>query len=324
MKNMKKTIALILATLFFIGCSTSNDSNGNSTTTVVPVTPSNLVGLVVTNSKIKLSWTDNSTNETGFKIERKTGAGNYTIIATVNTDIISYSDLGLTPNTTYTYRVYSYNATGNSPTYSNEVTLTTTLTSVTDIDGNTYQLTKICNQTFTTKNLEVTHYRNGDIIPQVSDATTWNNLTTGAWCYYQFLTANGPIYGKCYNGYAMADPRGLAPEGFHIPTNNEWNNLVNCLVPTSTAGKKLKEVGNAHWPSYPGISATNESGFTALPMGYQFYFVRFWSNSVYTITSANITYTHGDVFRLNSTSDAAGLEVSVPIESQAYVRCVMD
>jgi hypothetical protein len=86
-----------------------------------------------------LSWTDNSTNETGFKIERKTGAGNYTLIATVNTDIISYSDLGLTPNTTYTYRVYSYNATGNSPTYSNEVTLTTTLTSVTDIDGNTYQ-----------------------------------------------------------------------------------------------------------------------------------------------------------------------------------------
>ncbi|RAR72504.1 fibrobacter succinogenes major paralogous domain-containing protein [Flavobacterium aciduliphilum] len=319
---MKKTIALILISLFFIGCSTSNDGNGNSTTTAIPVTPSNLVGNVVTNSKIKLSWTDNSTNETGFKIERKTGAGNYTVIATVNADIISYSDLGLTPNTTYTYRVYSYNTTGNSPTYSNEVTLTTTLTSITDIDGNTYQLTTISNQTFTTKNLEVTHYRNGDIIPQVTDATTWNNLTTGAWCYYQFQTAIGPVYGKCYNWYAVTDPRGLAPEGFHIPSNNEWDYLSNCLGYT-TAGKKLKEAGNAHWPFVSGISATNSSGFTALPMEPQASFVQFWSTSTYTSPS---NYTSGYYFGLSGGNDACFISntVSFGLNSAAYVRCIMD
>ena len=122
MKNKLFTFFLLV---FFIGCSTNNDSNGNSTTTVVPVTPSSLIGTVVSTTQINLSWTDNSTNETGFKIERKTGTGSYAVVGTVNADVQTYNDLGLTPNTTYTYRMYSYNTAGNSPTYSNEVMLST-------------------------------------------------------------------------------------------------------------------------------------------------------------------------------------------------------
>jgi hypothetical protein len=88
MKKATFILSLILAfTLFFV-CSTSNDSNGNSTTTVVPITPTNLAGTVISTTQINLSWTDNSTNETGFKIERITGTGTYAVVGTVNADVL--------------------------------------------------------------------------------------------------------------------------------------------------------------------------------------------------------------------------------------------
>ncbi|WP_396167510.1 FISUMP domain-containing protein [Flavobacterium sp.] len=270
----KKLLLYLLSFLVLYGCSTSNDSNGNSTTTVVPVSPTNLAGTVISTTQINLSWTDNSTNETGFKIERKTGSGTYAVVGTVNADVLTYNDLGLTPNTTYTYRIYSYNAAGNSPTYSNEVTL---ITSTTDIDGNIYQLVTICNQTWMKSNLNVSHYRNGDIIPQVTDATQWANLTTGAWCYYNNDTANGNVYGKLYNWYAVNDIRGLAPIGFHIPTDTEWATLIVDCLGGVNAGDKMKETGSSHWQN-PNTGATNSSGFTGLPGGYRYIYSGSFSN----------------------------------------------
>ena len=126
--------------------------------------------------------------------------------------------------------------------------------------------TNICDQTWMVKNLDVDHYRNGDPIPQVTDAAAWATATTGAWCYYNNDPANGAIYGKLYNGYAVNDPRGLAPEGWHIPTNSEWETLTACLGGQPLAGGKLKEIGTTHWIE-PNIEATNETGFTALPGG---------------------------------------------------------
>jgi uncharacterized protein (TIGR02145 family) len=137
---------------------------------------------------------------------------------------------------------------------------------VTDVDGNTYLPVTICNQTWTKSNLNVTHYRNGDVIPQVTDPTQWANLTTGAWCYYNNDPANGAIYGILYNWYAVNDPRGLAPQGWHVPTAAEWSSLTNCLGDASVAGEKLKSTSTL-WQS-PNI-ATNVSGFTALPAGYR-------------------------------------------------------
>lgn len=124
----------------------------------------------------------------------------------------------------------------------------------------------ICSQIWATKNLDVTNYRNGDEIPQVTNSTQWAALTTGAWCYYGNDPANGPIYGKLYNWYAINDPRGLAPIGWHIPTDNEWQTLADCLGGILVAGSALKEPGTTHWNS-PNTDATNSSGFTALPGG---------------------------------------------------------
>ena len=118
------------------------------------------------------------------------------------------------------------------------------------------------------KNLDVVTYRNGDVIPQVTNATAWAALTTGAWCYYNNDVANGAIYGKLYNWYAVNDTRGLAPTGWHIPTDAEWTILTDKLEGALVAGGKMKSVGTTRWtPTNTG--ATNESGFTGLPGGYR-------------------------------------------------------
>jgi uncharacterized protein (TIGR02145 family) len=129
---------------------------------------------------------------------------------------------------------------------------------------------KIGTQTWQHWNLDVYTYRNGDSIPHVTNPAVWDTLTTGAWCYYdnapgQDGEGNGMLYGKLYNWYAVHDPRGLAPAGWHVPSDSEWTELVNYLGGYAVAGGKLKELG--HWNS-PNTGATDEVGFHARPGGY--------------------------------------------------------
>ena len=129
-------------------------------------------------------------------------------------------------------------------------------------------------QIWTGCNLDVETYRDGTTIPQVTDPTQWQNLTTGAWCYYDNDSANGPIYGKIYNFYAVAGidgsgtPRSLAPVGYHVPSKSEFDTLVTYLGGESVAGGKMKEPNLCHW-STPNILLTPYSGFAALPGGYR-------------------------------------------------------
>jgi uncharacterized protein (TIGR02145 family) len=150
---------------------------------------------------------------------------------------------------------------------------------VTDIDGNTYQSVSNCGLTFTKQNLNVSKYSDGTPIPEVTDATQWANLTTGAWCYYNNTTVNGTTYGKLYNWYAVvgiydaasatnpALRKKLAPAGWHVPTDAEWTQLTDCLGGETVAGGKMKSTSTL-WQS-PNIAATNTSGFTGLPGGYR-------------------------------------------------------
>ena len=124
----------------------------------------------------------------------------------------------------------------------------------------------IGSQIWTRCNLSVTTYRNGDSIPQVTNPTQWTNLTTGAWCYYNNDPLTEPLYGKLYNWYAVNDPRGLAIDGYHIPTDYEWSLLTNYLGGDTVAGGKMKQTGIGYWNA-PNTDATNESGFTGLPGG---------------------------------------------------------
>jgi uncharacterized protein (TIGR02145 family) len=117
------------------------------------------------------------------------------------------------------------------------------------------------------QNLEVVTYRDGTVIPQVTDPTAWAGLTTGAWCYYDNDPSSG--YGKLYNWYAVNDSRGLAPQGWHIPTDAEWTTLGTLLGGDAAAGGKMKTTGITRWTT-PNASATNESGYAGLPGGYRY------------------------------------------------------
>ena len=119
-----------------------------------------------------------------------------------------------------------------------------------------------------TENLKVTHYRNGDEIQNVPEAE-WGGFGFGIYGYYQNDSSNVENYGILYNIYAANDDRGICPEGWDVPTLDEWVELISYLG--ESAGGKLKstgtiEAGNGLWYS-PNTGATNESGFSAHPGG---------------------------------------------------------
>jgi uncharacterized protein (TIGR02145 family) len=160
-------------------------------------------------------------------------------------------------------------------------------------------------QVWCSTNLDVTTYRDGTPIPQVTDPTQWTNLTTGAWCYYNNDPANGAIYGKLYNWYVVAgihdnDPNTpnkiLAPIGWHVPSDTEWTILTDYLGGLDVAGGKMKATGTSLWQS-PNTGATNESGFAALPGGilfagfnHQGLLGYWWSSSIDTTMGSTSSY----------------------------------
>lgn len=114
------------------------------------------------------------------------------------------------------------------------------------------------------ENLNVSYYRNGDEIPQVQDPGEWSKLTSGAWCYYENKAEHEASNGKLYNWYAINDPRGLAPDGWHIPSDEEWVQLTTFL--SSTQGNKLKS--NSGW--FQNGNGENSVGFNGLPSGFRY------------------------------------------------------
>ena len=158
---------------------------------------------------------------------------------------------------------------------------------VTDIDGNNYDYLTYGTKAWTVENAEMVTYRDGTPIPEVTDATEWSNLTTGAWSYYD----NDPTKPRLYNWYAVmgihdADPNTLnkkfAPEGWHVPSKAEWTTLENYLIAngynfdgTTTGNKIAKAMASTlGWTAddnlgYPGYnqSTNNSSGFNAIPNG---------------------------------------------------------
>ncbi|MCX6152809.1 MAG: fibrobacter succinogenes major paralogous domain-containing protein [Candidatus Kapabacteria bacterium] len=125
---------------------------------------------------------------------------------------------------------------------------------------------KIGKQIWMLRNLNVSKYRNGDPIPEVTDGAAWLALSTGARCSYNNDPSNDGTYGKLYNWYAINDSRGIAPLGWHVASEAEWDTLAQGGI--SIAGGALKEAGTSHWV-IPNTGATNLSGFTGLPGGYR-------------------------------------------------------
>jgi len=132
-------------------------------------------------------------------------------------------------------------------------------------DGKTYKTICINEQIWMAENLNTDKFLNGDSIPEVKTYENWLEASkTGApaWCYYENSPRKGEIYGKLYNWFAVNDPRGLAPNGWHVASTNEWDYLITFFGNYEIAAKNLKS--NKLWARECG---TNESGFSALPGG---------------------------------------------------------
>ena len=179
-------------------------------------------------------------------------------------------------------------------------------------------------QTWTTTNLNVDKFRNGDVIPEAKTDAEWsaaNTNKTPAWCYYLNSVDSGAKYGKMYNWYAVTDTRGLAPSGWHVPSDAEWTTLTSYLGGTTVAGGKMKNT--CGWNN--GGNGSNTSGFAGLPGGFRYAYGKlsgigsfgyWWSSSNDYSDNArlrHLQYYDGIVLR-DSYSNGSGMSV----------RCVKD
>ena len=219
--------------------------------------------------------------------------------------------------------------------------LDTSSGSITDQDGNTYDYLTYGDQVWTVENAEMVTYRDGTPIPEVSDPTQWNSLTTGAWGYYN----NDPTKPRLYNWYAVmgihdTDPntpnKEFAPEGWHVPSDPEWTTLEEQLIANgynydgTTTGNKIAKamVSTTGWNSSTGLGAVgnnqslnNDSGFNAFPEGYRSYDgsfdnegydAIFWSSTEYNSSFAwgrNLSNDSSNLTRFSSSNKRYGFSV---------------
>ncbi len=273
-----------------------------------------------------------SVNESGVcwsKSENPTINNNYIKSTILNNFSVKLTDLE--PNTNYYVRAYAKNVAGIF--YGNQFNFATPNT-VTDIDGNIYKTVIIGTQTWMAENLSTTKFNDGTLIPLISEINQWIETTTSAYCWYNNdETMKQKKYGAIYNGYTVISAK-LAPEGWHIPSSDEWSTLINYLGGKTLAGGKLKETGTINW-SNSNVGATDEVGFSALPGG-----------EISKMTSSNFgNWSFGDVnlngtwwcnnssaglskqFYLSNTSASCGVSSTYSnkaLNNGFSVRCVKD
>jgi len=196
---------------------------------------------------------------------------------------------------------------------------------VTDIDGNVYQTVQIGDQLWMAENLRVTHYRNGDPVPTDYSGQEWVNLLDGAYCVYNDNENNADTYGYLYNWYTVADPRNIAPEGWHVPTDAEMMELEMALGMSesevdSTGWRGTNEGSKIAGRAYLWVDGDLEnnsefglSGFNALPGGYRrydngsyWYLTNggdFWSSTENNSSDAwfrNVSFYHSEIYRYSN------------------------
>jgi uncharacterized protein (TIGR02145 family) len=199
--------------------------------------------------------------------------------------------------------------------------ITLLLLSLVSFSADPVREVRIGHATWMATNLDVTRYRNGDAIPQVTDPEKWKKLKTGAWCWYNNDQKNGQKYGRLYNWYAVNDKRGLGPKGWHVATRKEWDQLAEDLGGPDHAAKTMKEKGT--WKEN-GDPYDNSSGFSARAGGGRYngrylsitFNANFWTADDSTATIAHARF-------ISASADA--LYTSSYDKPWGYsVRCVKD
>ncbi len=211
---------------------------------------------------------------------------------------------------------------------------------VTDIDGNVYETVLIGDQCWMAENLKVTHYRDGTPIDHVTDDTEWAGLDvteTGAYCAYDNDPTNIETYGLLYNWYAVDDPSDLAPEGWHVPTDEEWQELEIYLgmdpLEADGDGHRGTNEGSKMGGGYDlwvsgdlrNNSAFGESGLYLLPAGYRRIIGTFNGMSDYSHCWSSSSYSTPLAWHRSLYYYGSGVVRAVNLTSSGFsVRCVRD
>jgi uncharacterized protein (TIGR02145 family) len=237
---------------------------------------------------------------------------------TSGTDTSSFTDemSNLEAGTVYFVRAYATNSSGTG--YGEVVYFAT---SAQDVDGNIYHTVIIGHQLWMLENLRATRYKNGDPLYKALNRSDWSirNNSAGAYCSYNYDDTNAPVYGMLYNSMATIDTRDICPEGWHLPTMEDWHELRDHLGGNEVAGGKMKEAGTDHWLTL--TDASNSSGFTGLPAGSCHYdefsgmgtHTYFWSNPDEETTVALLTEYESLVYMPNN-----------PPTTGMSIRCIRD
>lgn len=188
----------------------------------------------------------------------------------------------------------------------------------------------IGNQEWMTKNLSVSNFRNGDPIKEVKTEEEWTRAYKNkepAWCFYNNDSSNNTQYGKLYNWYAVIDKRGLAPEGFHIPSQNEWKVLTNFLFPKPIVGFKMKSETGWKSNGTEDGNGSNNSGFTGFPGGCRSHlgeFHDFGLKGFWWSTTVDYSEVEHAWLRILSNESQGSIEVIDCFGSGLSVRCLKD
>ncbi|NQU50939.1 MAG: hypothetical protein HQ522_00195 [Bacteroidetes bacterium] len=166
---------------------------------------------------------------------------------------------------------------------------------ITDIDGNVYNTVQIGSQCWMKENLKTTTYNNGTSIPNVTNASTWSNLSSGAYVWYSNNNSWKESFGALYNWYAMVDANGLCPDGWHIPSDDEWTELINyighfglgnelksCRQVNSPLGGGCNTSEHPRWSEAYVNYGTDDYGFSGLAGGTRDFNGTFWDIGIYT------------------------------------------
>lgn len=254
--------------------------------------------------------------------------------ARLNSDssVFFFNLKNLQPGTLYQTRAFAGSAAGTS--YGAVVTFKTdTLPSVincpatvTDVDGNVYQVVRIGTQCWMKENLICTTLANGNKLKSNLDAALWSTQPVAAYSKYNEDSGNGATYGYLYNQYAILEAGKICPAGWHVPTDADWTTLENYLGGSSIAGGKLKSLSTAPsglWAS-PNTGASNSSGFNALPAGKRSSSGEFLELGQKTYWWCSGAQNSVKPRSLSSASESSSL-VALPNRTDGYsVRCIAD
>lgn len=190
-------------------------------------------------------------------------------------------------------------------------------TAIKDASGNVYHEVTIGTQVWLKEDLKTTKYNNGDAIPN-EKTVAWSTLATGAYCIYNNVESSATDYGYLYNNYVATDARGVAPKGYHVATQADWEKLITTTGGAVSAGRVLKEAGFVHWNG--NNAGNNTSGFTAFGGG-----LREPGGSVKYINQGDYGYwwTSTPTVVFSMKADNGSLTLTSILETYGFsIRCV--